>query len=164
MEKFLEFSQIIFKQQIPPVRIKRVIFVDGSLLLLLLLKGSECLLKGRRLITIRLLLLLGLWIGLIASLIAVLLLICGFRLLAFVTAAVWIDFIIRICVEILICERRLHIVPRAAACPHHSLIVVFAVVSLVRVEGRRILLRINWIDCEFNIFVPGVLLDLVRLA
>lgn len=45
-----QYSQIIFKQQIPPVGMKRIVLVDGSPLLLLLLIAGECLLKGRILI------------------------------------------------------------------------------------------------------------------
>lgn len=138
---------------------KWICFVDGSLLLLLLLIGCVCLLKGRRLITIWLL--LELRIGLKASLIAVLLWICGCRLLAL---AVWIGFIIRICVEISIGKRRLYIVSRTAAGPHHSLGIVLRVVSLVGVKVRRVLLSVNWVISELIVFVGIGLLSFVRLA
>lgn len=134
---------------------KRIRLVEGALLLLLLLIGRKCLLKRWRLITIwrqR-----GLWIGLIA----VLLLICGFRLL---TLCVWMDFIIRICAVISIRQRRLHIVSRTAARTHHPFVVVLAVVGLVCVIGRRNLLSINWIIAEVDVFTARTLLNLVRFA
>lgn len=146
---------------------KRIVLVDGSLLLLLLLIAGESLLKGRHLITSRRRrrrwrLGLGLLrFGLIGPLIAVLLLICGFRLLAL---AVWMDFIIRICVVIPVGERWLHIVPRTAARPNHPSVVVLAVVSLVReVRGRRLLCT-NWIEVELGVLVGGILLHFVWLA
>lgn len=126
--------------------------VKGSLLWALLLIGRECLLKGRRLITI--------WsrLGLRIGLIAVLLLICGFRLL---TATVWMYFIIRICVEISYSKWRLHIVTRTAARSNHSFVIILAVVGFVCVIGRWKLLSINWIESQFLVSVARILLNLV---
>lgn len=157
-KSLMEFSQIIFiKQLIPSVGLVGACFVGGPPLLVLLLISDVCLLKGGHWITIRLL--DGRrW----TPLIAVLLLICGwFRLLAL---GVWMDFIIRIWVVVGVGEARLHIVSCGAACSYHPLIVVLAVVSFVRVVGRRVLRRANWIRPSLPILLANILLDLIRLA
>lgn len=134
-------SQIIFEQKVPLIRVERIFAVDGSSLLVLSVEHVERLLE--RCLSLALRRLSG-WrrAGLLSVLIAVLLLICGFRL---GIPAVWMDFIIRICVVILIRERGLDVVSRAAAGADHPLVIISRVVGFICEIRRGLLLGTNWI-------------------